>query len=232
MTETHVLLSGIVGSTVYGLAGPDSDVDRLGVFAYPTLDLLGLGELRQTLDTHEPDVAMHEAAKYVKLALACNPTVLELMWLPDYEVVNPLGADLIDIRRAFLSAQRVRNAYLGYATGQFQRLALRGGKSFDADIPERRVAKHARHLMRLCYQGLELYGSGQLPIRLENPQDYHAFGDAVAGGDIDAARTMIATYESLFDLAPSCLPQEPDRATAEAWLLQVRKYYWTEREGN
>ncbi len=37
-----VLLAGIVGSTAYGLAGPDSDVDRLGVFAAPTLSLLGL----------------------------------------------------------------------------------------------------------------------------------------------------------------------------------------------
>lgn len=31
-----MLLAGIVGSTAYGLAGPDSDVDRLGVFAVPT----------------------------------------------------------------------------------------------------------------------------------------------------------------------------------------------------
>lgn len=232
MTETHVLLSGVVGSTAYGLAGPTSDVDRLGVFAYPTLDLLGLDELRQTLDTHDPDVAMHEAAKYVKLALACNPTVLELMWLPEYEVINPLGAALIDIRRAFPSAKRVRNAYLGYATGQFQRLALRGGKSFDADIPQRRVAKHARHLMRLCHQGLAFYASGELPIRLENPEEYHAFGDAVAGGDIDMARRMIAEYEENFDCAASALPQEPDREAAEAWLLDVRRHYWNEREEN
>jgi hypothetical protein len=31
-----VLLSGIVGSQAYGLATPDSDVDRLGMFAFPT----------------------------------------------------------------------------------------------------------------------------------------------------------------------------------------------------
>ena len=37
-----ILLQGIVGSTAYGLAGPDSDVDRLGVYAAPTLDFARL----------------------------------------------------------------------------------------------------------------------------------------------------------------------------------------------
>ncbi|GAA1913626.1 hypothetical protein GCM10009753_52280 [Streptantibioticus ferralitis] len=32
----HVLLSGTVGSTAYGLAHKGSDIDRLGVFAAPT----------------------------------------------------------------------------------------------------------------------------------------------------------------------------------------------------
>jgi uncharacterized protein len=225
MTDYEVLLSGVVGSTAYGLAGPDSDVDRLGVFAYPTLDLLGLAARRDTIDSHDPDVAMHEAAKYVRLALACNPTVLELMFLPQYETVNPLGVELINIRSWFLSAKRVRNAYLGYATQQFRRLEQRGG-SFDSDIPERRVAKHARHLKRLCHQGFQLYTTGELPIKLENPQDYHAFGEAVAAGDIGLARQMIAEYEALFDVAPSMLPGEPDTAAAEAWLLRVRRHYW------
>ena len=37
-----VRLAGIVGSTAYGLAAPESDVEELGVFAAPTLSLLGL----------------------------------------------------------------------------------------------------------------------------------------------------------------------------------------------
>lgn len=40
--ERTVLLSGVVGSTAYGLAGPHSDVDRLGVFAVATAALHGL----------------------------------------------------------------------------------------------------------------------------------------------------------------------------------------------
>ncbi|MFD7300744.1 DNA polymerase beta superfamily protein, partial [Streptomyces pharetrae] len=42
MTVNNILLSGVVGSTAYGLAHEDSDVDRLGVFAAPTESLHGL----------------------------------------------------------------------------------------------------------------------------------------------------------------------------------------------
>jgi uncharacterized protein len=78
-----VLLSGIVGSTAYGLARPGSDVDRLGLFAVPTEQLHGLRRPPESHVTHEPDSTLHEAAKWARLALRSNPTVLELAWLPD-----------------------------------------------------------------------------------------------------------------------------------------------------
>lgn len=221
----NTLLRGVVGSTAYGLAGPDSDVDRLGLFAYDTLDLLGLDEPQASIVSHEPDVTLHEAAKYAKLALACNPTVLELMWLEDYEVVNPLGADLIDIRAAFLSRKRVRDAYLGYATQQFRRLEQRQDGSFSSDT-RKRTAKHARHLMRLCHQGLVLYATGRLVIRLEDPESFRRFGEDVANGDISLGGAMLRSYEERFDTVGSVLPDEPQKNLVEVWLARVRKHYW------
>jgi hypothetical protein len=62
----NVLLAGIVGSTAYGLAGPDSDVDHLGVYAAPTVAFHGLHPPTgkdATLVRHDPDSTLHEAAK-------------------------------------------------------------------------------------------------------------------------------------------------------------------------
>ncbi len=223
----NTLLSGIVGSTAYGLAGPGSDVDRLGVFAHDTADLHGLEAPADTVTSSKPDQTFHEARKYAQLALGGNPTVSELMWLPCdlYEVRHPLGDQLIDIRYAFLSAKRVRDAYLGYATQQFKRLEARGDGSFSADT-RKRTAKHARHLLRLCAQGLELYRSGTLRIRLEDPQHYLDFGERIAGGDIDHARRVMNGYEEAFDEAKTSLPDEPDRAAVEDWLRLVRVAYF------
>jgi predicted nucleotidyltransferase len=221
MHVPNILLSGIVGSTAYGLAGPDSDIDRLGVFATPTTSLHGLTAPDESVVSSKPDATYHEARKYCSLALGGNPTVSELMWLDGHEVVAPLGEELIGIRSAFLSAKRVRDAYLGYATQQFRKLESRSDGTFSSET-RHRTAKHARHLYRLCWQGFLAYSTGEVHIRLDDPQRFRDFGDRVADGDIEAARTMLAGYESRFDTTPSALPEDPDAQTVEAWLLRVR----------
>ncbi|GAB3850930.1 DNA polymerase beta superfamily protein [Dactylosporangium cerinum] len=223
MTPDNVLLAGIVGSTAYGLAGPGSDIDRLGVFAAPTVAFHGLRQPTESRVTTHPDVTFHEARKYCSLALGGNPTVSELMWLPEdlYETRTPLGDELIAIRSAFLSAKRIRDAYLGYATQQFRKLESRGDGSFSSET-RHRTAKHARHLLRLCWQGHTAYTTGEIRIRLDDPQRFLDFGEQVAAGDIELARRMLADYEAAFDATPGVLPAEPDERVAEDWLLRVR----------
>ncbi|WP_371667834.1 nucleotidyltransferase domain-containing protein [Streptomyces sp. NBC_00289] len=223
MTVPNVLLSGIVGSTAYGLAHEGSDIDRLGVFAAPTEALHGLHTPKESHVGTAPDTTLHEAAKWCRLALGGNPTAMELVWLPDelYEVRTPLGDELIGIRTSLLGAQRVRAAYLGYATQQFRRLEARG----DGSRPAGRTAKHARHLKRLCHQGLELYTTGRLTIRVEDPEEYHAFGERVAA-DASAARPLLSHYEAAFGERRSALPERPEEAAAEAWLRRVREHFY------
>jgi hypothetical protein len=221
----NILLSGVVGSTAYGLAGPDSDVDRLGCFAAPTTSFHGLTFPEESVVSSKPDATYHEARKFASLALGGNPTVSELMWLDEYEISTPLGGELIGIRSAFLSAKRTRDAYLGYATQQFRKLEARGDGSFSADT-RKRTAKHGRHLARLCHQGFTLWATGHLQIRLDDPQRFLDFGEQVAAGNIDVARKLMAEYEDRFDNTPTALPDEPDRRTVEDWLLRVRAHYF------
>ena len=109
----HVLLSGIVGSTAYGLNRPGSDVDRLGVFAWDTVQLFNLNQVGESLVTTSPDVTLHEARKAARLMLKSNPTVLELLYLDQWETATALGEELIAIRDAFPTASLVRDAYCG-----------------------------------------------------------------------------------------------------------------------
>ncbi|MEU5530504.1 nucleotidyltransferase domain-containing protein [Micromonospora chersina] len=216
----HLLLSGIVGSVAYGLAGPDSDVDRIGVFAAPTVAFHGLHPPRESVVTTDPDVTLHECAKYARLALSGNPTATELMWLPEecYETRTGFGDRLIGIRAAFLSAPRVRDAYLGYASQQFRKLTTRDSSTGG----RRRSAKHARHLARLLHQGRVLYATGVLEIRLADPEWFRAFGERVAGGALAEAEELVATAERDFSRIRTPLPERPDEETVERWLLDVR----------
>jgi uncharacterized protein len=219
----NVILQGVVGSTAYGLAGPHSDVDRLGVYAAPTQAFHGLYppiDRRASLVTHDPaDLTLHEARKFCLLALSGNPTVTELLWLPEYEIRTPAGDELVRIRRAFLSAPRVRDAYLGYAGQQFTRLLNKGA--------DPRTPKHARHLLRLLHQGERLYTTGELTVRLADPQRYHDFGVAVAR-DPQLARAALAEARDRLATTTSPLPEQPDEAAVEGWLQKVRAQYLTE----
>jgi len=231
----NVLLSGVVGSTAYNLAVPASDVDRLGVFAAPTSAVLGLDAIDESVVTTRPDVTMHEAAKLCVLLLSGNPTVTELLWLPNdlYETVTPLGEELLGIRSAFLCHHQVRRSYLGYATGQLGRIRKDLATPPPLGNPAGGLAKSARHMARLLHQGEELYTTGRLTVRLDadTAMGVHEFGRAVAAGDVDRAAARLAAAEKTMDAAdkaPSgpALPGRPDKARITDWLLRVRTAHW------
>lgn len=221
------LLIGVVGSTAYGLATPESDVDRLGVYAANTEDFFGLHlpvDRKASVVTYKPDVTLHEARKYCTLALRCNPTILELLWLNQYEHRDMCGAALIELRGAFLSRKLVRDAYFGYATQQFERLARRDDGTFSSDTAKR-TEKHARHMYRLLIQGLNLYITGELVIQVRDADLIRDFGEQVARQGAHPARKLVATYELLFDRARTSLPERPDEQRVERWLRWTRRQF-------
>lgn len=223
-----LLLGGVVGSHAYGLNTPQSDVDFLGMYAAPTVDLLRLQEPSQTTVFLDPDATFHEAKKFVHLVTKGNPTVTELLFLDRYTVVHPLGQALVDVRTQLLCAHRVRNSYLGYATSQFARLWGRADGSFSADT-RKRTAKHARHLLRLVEQGFQLYSTGTITLRLEDPQRFHDFGEEVASdltSGLVAANAVLAEAEKRFDATTSALADSVDMDAVNDWLLMVRRRFW------
>jgi predicted nucleotidyltransferase len=214
----NVLLAGVVGSTAYGLAHEGSDVDVLGMFAAPTEEWHGLCPPRESLVGTDPDRTFHEAGKALRLLLGSNPTVSELLWLERYDVRTPLGDELVGLRGSLLSERGVRDAYLGYAGQQFRKLLTRG-----PDV-RGRAAKHARHLVRLLRQAEQLHRTGALTVRLDDPGEVRRLGERIAG-DPERARPLLARTEALFE-SRGVLPDEPDRAAADAWLRRVRRAFF------
>lgn len=217
------ILRGVAGSVAQGLATPDSDVDEHGVFSYATRDFWSLEKPVESVVTNDPDVTMHELGKFLQLALKANPSVLDTLWLDDYLEQEPeWGIRLLAIRRAFLSAKAVRSAYLGYANAQFKKLKSResttGEPTFSSDT-KNRTRKHAKHLIRLLEQGMKLYSTGQMSVRVEDPQRYF---DILNNWSI----TQIAEYATeqmkLFEDAETCLPEHPDFYIVNGYLSAYR----------
>lgn len=219
------LLKGLVGSTAYGLDHADSDKDYIGMFAVPTVHLLGLdaSNLDTAIEFKNPDTKFYEAGHYVRLALKSNPSILELLWLENYSTRTSFGDKLIKIRDAFPSRKLVKAAYLGYATQQHEKLMK--------DDREEKRAKNARHFVRLLRQGAELYSTGQLVVRLPDPDEVRNLGLAIAQGNLDVARLEMTKAEKKFN-SKSALPESANTKLVNEWLLGVRHELYRHSNSN
>ncbi|GAA3103015.1 nucleotidyltransferase domain-containing protein [Streptosporangium carneum] len=205
----YLILSVVVGSRAYGLETEDSDVDRRGVFAAPTPLFWRLVKPPTHVDGPLPEQFSWEVERFCGLALEANPTILECLWSPIVEHTTPAGAELLAIRRAFLS-RRAQQTFTGYADAQFRRLD-----------PERPRWKQAMHMIRLLLSGLHLARHGEPLVRMEAHRDRLL---AVRRGETTWTEVERWRRElvALVDGA-SALPAEPDRRCVEEFLVRTRK---------
>lgn len=249
IADQHTILRTQVGSGVHGtaIAGTD-DRDEMGICVEPPEYVIGLKPFEQyifrsaterTGDPNEPstaddlDLVVYSLRKWLRLALAGNPTVLIPLFVPDSEVVNtsPLGAwlranpDLIVSRLAgerfigYLRSQRTRMLE-GKVTGRVSRPALIERFGFDT--------KYAGHMVRLGVQGVELLETGR--ITLPMPEPWLSWirelrqGQRTQAEAIDAAAELEAQLLRLLD--HSDLPTVPQWERANSFLIEAYQSIW------
>ncbi|MEU7800001.1 nucleotidyltransferase domain-containing protein [Micromonospora arborensis] len=214
--DDRTILQVVVGSRAFGLSSATSDTDRRGVYALPAS---AFWALRKPAWHHEgplPEQMRWEVERVCVLGLAANPTVLEVLHSPLVETCTPLGAELRALTPAFLS-RRVADTYLRYATAQFgkaERGIVRSGTP---------VWRHVMHLIRLLTAGADLVRTGRLVLDVGADRDrlLAVKAGAVPWDEVVAWRDRLVSRMTA-DLATSPLPDRPDEARVEQWLISVR----------
>jgi hypothetical protein len=211
-----VILEGITGSQAYGLAHEDSDTDMHGIFVVPTETVLGINSYQETVSKKGElgDIAMHEVQKYMRLALAANPTILELLWLPEYTIETKEGSLLVISREIFLS-KKIYKTYGGYAISQAKRL-LSKDMSYEF---RSRYEKHVRHCFRLLDQGKQLLETGELQVKVQNREELFELGKLSPEQVYDRFEKKF----SEFDKVETKLPDNPNYEIANDILLGIRR---------
>jgi predicted nucleotidyltransferase len=212
-----VIYRCVVGSRAYGLETEASDTDRRGVYLPPASLHWSLAGVPEQLEDPAGQECYWELQKFLVLALKANPNVLECLYTPLVDHADPIARELLDMRAAFLS-KLVFHTYAGYALSQFRKL--------EGDVRNRGEIrwKHAMHVLRLLLAGATALREGVLPVRVGEERDRLL---AVRDGrlpwpEVDAwRRDLHRAFDEAF--RASRLPERPDYAAAEAFLLRARR---------
>ena len=262
IAEQGTILRAQVGSGVHGtsVAGQD-DRDEMGICLEPPAHVTGVamvpagtasgatvpfeqyqrhtvwdrpGGLANRSGPGDLDVVVYSARKWARLALAGNPTVLLLLFVPDDEVVHrdARGAELVANAWRFVS-RLAADRFLGYL--QSQRAAMTGESGAHTNRPEL-VAEHgydtkfAMHALRLGVQGVELLTTGRITLPVAGTAGERL--RAVRRGELALAR-VLADLDALEGelrrlRSASTLPPEPARAWVDDWLHRSYLSFWSD----
>jgi hypothetical protein len=255
----HLMMAMLAGSHGYGLSTPESDVDVRCIHVVHSERLFGLLGLSDSASTEQMsvengddcDIVSQEVGKFCRLALECNPNILEMLFAPQATVVvsTPDYQALRDLRFSCLSTDVAIKAYLGYSRSQLERLLRKQGDQqmqlemknlklkdatfrmmmeadrFGLDTVEYDV-KHAMHLCRLLLDLETLLRDGSLAVDMTEHRERLM---AIRGGRVTLAEIVgivnerIIRIEEVLASGKSVLPEKPEKEQIEAFLVSLRK---------
>ena len=170
-------------------------------------------------DADADDFCWWEIEKFLRLALKANPNVLEALYAGEEHIlfIDAMGKELRALRPAFLS-KYLYQTYSGYVLSQFKKLkrGVESGGTYRA--------KHAMHLIRLLYSGIEaVRGNGILvdvgPYRAELLRIKHG---ALPFSEIySMALELNARFEQ--EYGRTALPERPDVKAVDDFLIAARR---------
>ncbi len=219
--ETHlddfIIYRCIIGSRAYGLDEPGSDIDRRGVFVPPAEMHWSLSGVPEQIEYDATQECYWELQRFLALALKANPNILECLYTPLVETALDEAVELRAMRSIFLS-QLIYQTYNGYVMSQFRRL--------EQDLRARGAIKwkHAMHLIRLLLSGVIALKEGVIPVRVEAHRErlLAIRRGEVPWEEVNAWRLSLhREFDSAF--ATTRLPERPDYAKANAFLIKVRR---------
>jgi hypothetical protein len=215
--QKHVIYKCVIGSRAYGLDDSESDTDRRGIYLPPADLHWSLYGVPEQLDYNLTEEFYWEAQKFVVLALKANPNILECLYTPLVESATPLARDLLDLRDRFLS-KIVYQTYNGYVLSQFKKL--------QADLRNKGEVKwkHVMHLLRLLLAGVTALQESRVPVHVGPWREKLL---EIKRGEVpfDQCEVWRRQLHGQFDraLVTTSLPDRPDYAAANDWLLRARR---------
>jgi len=126
--QNWVIFECVAGSLSYGTERRDkdgkllSDIDRRGVFVYPSEERMTLFDLPAEVSEEGEDTKLYELKKFFELAIKATPNMLELLWMPKDCITfcDPKFQKIIDNRKLFIT-QKAVDTFGAYSISQLKK---------------------------------------------------------------------------------------------------------------
>lgn len=163
----NIILLGLGGSHAYGMDKETSDLDIRGIALNSKKEIL-LGKDFEQVVNAETDTTIYSFNKMIELLISNNPNTCEILGLEDWQYlyVHPIGKELIDNRKMFLSKICIQT-FGGYANAQLRRLENKAARLTDQSKNELHVYKsicNATHEFRRRYYP---YNDGDIKLYID-----------------------------------------------------------------
>ncbi|MEM7035497.1 MAG: nucleotidyltransferase domain-containing protein [Bacteroidota bacterium] len=114
-----ILLESVAGSRAYGTATPQSDTDLRGVFVLPPELFYRLEYIPQVANESN-DIVYYEIRRFTELLLKNNPTILELLAMPE-DCIQHRDPLMDHFRTEDILSQLCKDSFAGYARAQIRK---------------------------------------------------------------------------------------------------------------
>lgn len=124
LMRDNLIVKHYAGSHAYGTNIASSDVDFRGVFVADPINVrTPFYVVKEVDDKSEEDTKFYELGQFMKLALDCNPNIIETLWIDPKHVVHRHPAfDVLYNARHELMSSKVAFTTSGYALAQLKRI--------------------------------------------------------------------------------------------------------------
>lgn len=124
LLQANLLVKHYAGSIAYGTNLPTSDVDFRGIFVADPVNIrTPFFPIKQKEDQTEEDTVFYELSNFMKLALDCNPNVVETLWVAEDSIVTTSpGYELLRANAGKLLSSKIAFTTSGYALAQLKRI--------------------------------------------------------------------------------------------------------------
>lgn len=253
VAERNTIIRAVVGSTAHGLNLPGADDrDEMGVCIEPLECFAGFHKFEQYIyrsaaeregksdapsKAGDLDLTIYSLHKFLRLAMAGNPSVLLLLFVTNCVYKNALGAKLQELA-PYIVSREAGKRFLGYMEAQRQRLLGEVGQK-KVNRPELEAkhgfdTKYAMHVLRLGFQGVELLSTGRLTLPVVGSVKDFLMGVREGNVTLNECLTRAGELEQeLKDLlTTSPLPEKADEELVEEWMLKTYFEWWKAQRGN